>query len=66
MQTVEFQKELEAVRRDEEERLARQKKWDEVAEIRKRRSCMERPKIDYIPKGLYVDLEQLTPSISSK
>lgn len=57
MQTAEFQKELEAVRKDEEERLARQKKWDEVAEIRRRRSCMERPKIDYIPKGLNIALE---------
>lgn len=57
MQTAEFQEELEAVRRDEEERLERQKRLDEVAEIRRRRSCMERPKIDYIPKGLYVDLE---------
>ena len=57
MQTAEFQKELEAVRRDEEERLVRQRKWDEVAETRRRRSCMERPKIDYIPKGLHVDLE---------
>ena len=58
MQTAEFQKELEAVRRDEEERLERQKRLDEVAEIRRRRSCMERPKIDYIPKGLYIDLEE--------
>ena len=57
IKTAEFQKELEAVRRDEEERLARQKKWDEVAEIRRRRSCMERPRIDYIPKGLHIDLE---------
>ena len=57
MQTPEFQKELENVRRDEEERLERRKKLDEVAEIRRRRSCMERPKIDYIPKGLYIDLE---------
>lgn len=57
MQTPEFQEELENVRRDEEERLERQKRLDEVAEIRRRRSCMERPKIDYIPKGLYVDLE---------
>lgn len=57
MQTSEFQKELEAVRKDEEERLERRKRLDEVAEIRRRRSCMERPKIDYIPKGLYIDLE---------
>ena len=57
MQTVEFQKEMEAVRRDEEERLERRKRLDEVSETRRRRSCMERPKIDYIPKGLHVDLE---------
>lgn len=57
MHTAEFQKELETVRRDEEERLAYQKKLDEAAEVRRRRSCMERPKIDYIPKGLHVDLE---------
>lgn len=57
MQTAEFQKELEDVRRSDEERLARQKKLDEVAETRRRRSCMERPKIDYIPKGVKIDLE---------
>lgn len=57
MQTAEFQKELEAVRRDVEERLERRKRLDEVAETRRRRSCMERPKIDYIPKGLHIDLE---------
>ena len=58
MQTAEFQKELEAVRRDKEERLAHQKRLDEAAEVRRRRSCMERPKIDYVPKGLYIDLEE--------
>ena len=58
MQTAEFQEELEAVRKNEEERLAHQKKQDEAAEVRRRRSCMERPKIDYVPKGLYVDLEE--------
>lgn len=58
MQTAEFQEELEAVRRDKEERLAHQKKQDEAAEVRRRRSCMERPKIDYVPKGLYIDLEE--------
>ena len=57
MQTAEFQKELEAVRKNEEERLTHQKKLDEAAEVRRRRSCMERPKIDFVPKGLYVDLE---------
>ena len=58
MQTEEFQEELEAVRKNEEERLAHQKKLDEAAEVRRRRSCMERPKIDYVPKGLYIDLEE--------
>ena len=58
MQTKEFQEELEAVRKNEEERLAHRKKLDEAAEIRRRRSCMERPKIDYVPKGLYINLEE--------
>ncbi len=58
MQTEEFQEELEAVRKNEEERLAHQKKQDEAAEVRRRRRCMERPKIDYVPKGLYIDLEE--------
>lgn len=58
MQTAEFQEELEAVRKNEEERLAHQRKLDEAAEVRRRRSCMERPKIDYVPKGLYIDLEE--------
>ena len=59
MQTKEFQEELEAVRKNEEERLAHQKKLNEAAEVRRRRSCMERPKIDYVPKGLYIDLLRL-------
>lgn len=58
MQTKEFQEELEAVRKNEEERLAHQKRLAEAAEVRRRRSCMERPKIDYVPKGLYIDLEE--------
>lgn len=58
MQTAEFQEELEEVRRDKEERIAHQKRLDEAAEVRRRRSCMARPKIDYIPKGLTVDLEE--------
>lgn len=58
MQTPEFQEELEAVRKNEEERLAHQKKLDEAAEVRRRRSCMERPKIDYVPKGLHINLEE--------
>lgn len=58
MQTSEFQEELETVRRDKEEQLAHQKRQEEAAEVRRRRSCMERPKIDYVPKGLYIDLEE--------
>ena len=58
MQTAEFQRGLETIRRDEEERLERRKRLDAEAEVRRWRSCMERPKIDYIPKGLHIDLEQ--------
>ena len=58
MQTAEFQEELEKVRRDKEERIAHQKRLDEAAEVRRRRSCMARPKIDYIPKGLTVAVEE--------
>lgn len=58
MQAAEFQEELEKIRRDKEERIAHQKRLDEAAEVRRRRSCMARPKIDYIPKGLTVDLEE--------
>lgn len=58
MQTAEFQEELEKIRRDREERIAHQKRLDEAAEVRRRRSCMAHPKIDYIPKGLTVDLEE--------
>ena len=50
MQTAEFQEELEKVRRDKEERIAHQKRLDEAAEVRRRRSCMARPKIDYMAK----------------
>lgn len=58
MQAAEFQEELEKIRRDREERIAHQKRLDEAAEVRRRRSCMARPKIDYIPKRLTVDLEE--------
>ena len=30
-----------------------------AVEVRKRRKCMERPKIDFVPNGLYVDLEEV-------
>ena len=59
MQTKEFQEELEAVRKNEEERLAHQKKQNEAVEVRRQRSCMERPKIDYVPERLYIDLEDV-------
>ena len=36
----------------------KQKKQDEAAEVRKRRSCMDRPKIYYVPKGLYIGIVQ--------
>lgn len=44
--------EEKAQRQRYEEREKRRK------ETEKRRKCMERPKIDYVPKGLYIDLEE--------
>ena len=43
----------EKVRRQRYEELERKRKEDE-----KRRRSMERPKIDYVPKGLHIDLEE--------
>ena len=57
METEEFQEILSAFRKEEEQRIAQEEKSQVAAEVRKRRKCMERPKIDFVPKGLYVDLE---------
>lgn len=57
METEEFQEILSAFRKEEEQRIAQEEKSLVAAEARKRRKCMERPKIDFVPKGLYVDLE---------
>ena len=43
----------EKVQRQRYEELERKRKEDE-----KRRRSMERPKIDYVPKGLHIDLEE--------
>lgn len=58
METEEFRKVLEEVREEEAQRLVWEKRAEKMAEARRRRSCMARPKIDYIPKGLTVDLEE--------
>ncbi len=58
METEEFRELLEEVREEEAQRLVWEKRAEKMAEARRRRSCMERPKIDYIPKGLTVDLEE--------
>lgn len=58
METEEFREVLEEVREEEAQRLVWEKRAEKIAEARRRRSCMARPKIDYIPKGLTVDLEE--------
>ena len=58
METEEFRELLEEVREEEAQRLVWEKRAEKIAEARRRRSCMARPKIDYIPKGLTVDLEE--------
>ena len=58
METEEFRELLEEVRKEEAQRLVWEKRAEKMAEARRRRSCMARPKIDYIPKGLTVDLEE--------
>lgn len=58
METEEFRELLEEVREEEAQRLVWEKRAEKIAEARRRRSCMARPKIDYIPKGLKVDLEE--------
>lgn len=58
METEEFRELLEEVREEETQRLVWEKRAEKIAEARRRRSCMARPKIDYIPKGLKVDLEE--------
>ena len=58
METEEFRELLEEVREEEAQRLVWEKRAAKMAEARRRRSCMARPKIDYVPKGLTVDLEE--------
>ena len=58
METEEFRELVEEVREEETQRLAWEKRAEKMAEARRRRSCMARPKIDYIPKGLIVALEE--------
>ncbi len=58
METEEFRELVEEVREEEAQRLVWEKRAEKMAEARRRRSCMARPKIDYVPKGLTVDLEE--------
>lgn len=58
METEEFRELVEEVRKEEAQRLVWEKRAEKMAEARRRRSCMARPKIDYVPKGLTVDLEE--------
>lgn len=59
MEMPEFKACLEEVRKEKEERIARELRAERLrikaADDRQRRSSMERPKITYIPKGLTVD-----------
>lgn len=57
MQTEDYQEALRAVCKEEEERLARERRLARVEEVRQKRRCMVRTKIDFVPKGLTVDLE---------
>ena len=57
MQTEDYQEALRAVCKEEEERLVRERRLARVEEVRQRRRCMVRTKIDFVPKGLTVDLE---------
>lgn len=58
METEEFREMQAEMRKEEAQRLVWERRTAEMAEARRRRSCMTRPKIDYIPKGLMVDLEE--------
>lgn len=52
----------EIMQRRAEEKAQRQRyeeREERRKETEKRRKCMERPKIDYVPKGLYIDLEEV-------
>lgn len=58
MQTPEFQAEVKAAREEKEALLAYRERCDRQNELRRRRSSMQRPKIDFIPRGLKVDYEK--------
>ena len=59
MEMEEFQKILSAFQKEEAQRIALEEKSQVAAEAWERRKCMERPKIDFVPKGLYVNLEEV-------
>ena len=61
-QSQEFQKLRKDIMQRRAEEKAQQQRYEEREERRKeaekRRKCMERPKIDYVPKGLHIELEE--------
>ena len=61
-QSQEFQELRKEIMQRRAEEKAQRQRYEEREERRKetekRRKCMERPKIDYIPKGLHIDLEE--------
>ena len=61
-QSQEFQELRKEIMQRRAEEKAQRQRYEEREERRKetekRRKCMERPKIDYVPKGLHIDLEE--------
>ena len=61
-QSQEFQELRKEIMQRRAEEEAQRQRYEEQEERRKetekRRKCMERPKIDYVPKGLHIDLEE--------
>ena len=61
-QSQEFQELRKEIMQRRAEEEAQRQRYEEREERRKetekRRKCMERPKIDYVPKGLHIDLEE--------
>ena len=62
-QSQEFQELRKDIMQRRAEEKAQRQRYEEREERRKetekRRKCMERPKVDYVPKGLHIDLEEV-------
>lgn len=61
-QSQEFQELRKEIMQRRAEEKAQRQRYEEREERRKEtekhRKCMERPKVDYVPKGLHIDLEE--------